>query len=230
MKISVIIPTCNEEEYIGKLVQFILQHGKQSVNEVIVVDGHSQDNTLSIAKQAGAVPLLSPKKSRAAQMNYGTNAATGDVLYFVHADVQLLHSFTEDIITAIQAGFPTGCYRYQFDSPRRILRANAYFTRFNGIMCRGGDQTLFIKKEVFNSLNGFNEKYVVMEDYDMIQRIQRKYPFKIIPKDILVSARKYDTNSWARVQVANIIAFLQYFLNRSPEKIALLYKKMLNYR
>lgn len=118
----------------------------------------------------------------------------------------------------------------QFDSPRRILQANGYFTRFNGIMCRGGDQILFIKKEVFNLLNGFIGDYVVIEDYDKIQRIQRKYPFKIIPKDILVSAQKYDTNSWVRVQVANLIAYLQYFLNRSPEKIALLYKKMLNYR
>ncbi len=230
MKISVIIPTCNEEEHIGELIQFILQYGKQSVNEVIVADGHSQDNTLSVAKQAGALPLLSPKKSRAAQMNYGACAATGDVLYFVHADVQLLPCFTEDIINAIHAGYPTGCYRYQFDSPRRLLQANAYFTRFNGIMCRGGDQTLFITKEIFNLLNGFNEAYVVMEDYDMIQRIQRQFPFKIIPKDILVSARKYDNNSWAKVQVANLVAFLQYFLNRSPEKIALLYKKMLNYR
>lgn len=227
MQISVIIPTFNEESNIGQLVRFILKH---HVGEVIVVDGDSSDSTREIATEAGARVLSCQLRSRAAQMNYGAAAATGDVLYFVHADVKLVDTFVEDIKEAVHSGYDAGCYRYKFDSKRTILKINSYFTRFNRIMCRGGDQTLFIRKSVFESLGRFNERFVIMEDYDLIQRIQRKFKFKIIPKDILVSDRKYHNNSWLRVQLANLTIFVMYLLGVSPNKMARSYKKLLDYR
>lgn len=230
MKISVIIPTLNEQENIGSLVQHLLANGKNNVAEVIVVDGESTDNTIAIASSCGAKVIRTKKVSRAAQMNLGAEEASGDILYFVHADVKLIPTFAEDILQAIQEDYIAGCYRYQFDSPKRILKINAHFTRFNRLFCRGGDQTLFILKDLFKALHGYDEYFVVMEDYDLIRRIQKKYAFKIIPKNILVSARKYDSNSWLRVQLANLIVFIMYILNTSPKKMQNLYKKMLNYR
>jgi len=230
VKISVIIPTFNEEKNIGGLVGFIMLHGREGVGEVIVVDGNSSDNTITVARASGAIVFHAQQRSRAAQMNFGASHARHEILYFVHADVKLIPSFAEDIKEAIRAGHDAGCYRYQFDSPRRILKANAYFTRFNRIMCRGGDQTLFIRKEIFNTLKGFDEDYVIMEDYNFIERIQKKYTFRIIPKSIIVSSRKYDTNSWFQVQFANLTVFIMYFLKRPPAQMASWYKKMLNYR
>ncbi len=230
MKISVIIPTLNEERNIGALVQFMLHHGKNRVGEIIVVDADSRDATMAVAEKSGATAVRSPHQSRAAQMNYGASMAKHDTLYFVHADVKLLPDFATDIEEALLAGYDAGCYRYQFDSSRGILKANAYFTRFNRIMCRGGDQTLFIRRHVFDELKGFDEYFVIMEDYDLIQRIQKKYSFRIIPKNIIVSARKYDSNSWLRVQFANFTVFMMYFLKRPPAKMASWYKKVLNYR
>lgn len=230
MRLSVIIPTFNEEKNIGSLVNFVFLHGQDAVGEVIVVDGYSNDNTLSTAKKAGATTFLSTQRSRATQMNLGAKHAKYDILYFIHADIKLVSSFVNDIVEALKSGYDAGCYRFQFDSPRRILKANSYFTRFNGIMCRGGDQTLFIRKEIFHALNGYDEYFVIMEDYDLLQRIQKKYAFRIIPKNIIVSSRKYDTNSWIKVQVANFTVFLMYFFKRPPVQMASFYKKMLNYR
>ncbi|MCO5273211.1 MAG: TIGR04283 family arsenosugar biosynthesis glycosyltransferase [Cyclobacteriaceae bacterium] len=229
MKISAIIPAFNEGENIGPLVTYIHQHGKDSISEVIVVDGQSDDQTVSVAQHSGAMVFISPVRSRAAQMNLGASHATGDILYFVHADVKPIESFASDIHDAIQSGYPSGCYRYRFDSSSRLLKANAYFTRFRGIMCRGGDQTLFIEKKLFHSLQGFDESFVIMEDYDFIQRIRKRNRFIIIPKYITVSARKYKSNSWLRVQVANLVVFILYFLRLPSKKLATLYKRMLNY-
>lgn len=229
MKISAIIPAFNEGENIGALVTYIHQHGKDSISEVIVVDGQSDDQTVSVAQHSGAMVFISPVRSRAAQMNLGASHATGDILYFVHADVKPIESFASDIHDAIQSGYPSGCYRYRFDSSSRLLKANAYFTRFRGIMCRGGDQTLFIEKKLFHSLQGFDESFVIMEDYDFIQRIRKRNRFIIIPKYITVSARKYKSNSWLRVQVANLVVFILYFLRLPSKKMATLYKRMLNY-
>lgn len=229
MKISVVIPTFNEEENVGQLVNFLLLHGKNLVKEIIVVDAQSEDRTVSVARQSGATVIQTPLRSRAIQMNLGARQSSGEILYFVHADVKLIESFVTDILEAIQSGYFSGCYRYQFDSNNWLLKANAYCTRFKGIMCRGGDQTLFITRELFNTLNGFDESFVIMEDYNIIQRIRKNHGFKIISKYITVSSRKYNSNSWLRVQIANLTIFLMYFLKRPSKKMASLYKRMLNY-
>ena len=229
MKISVIIPTLNEAGLISNLVHFILKYGKEKIIDVIVVDGGSTDNTVAHAKQACARVIISEKQSRPYQMNIGANIAKGEILYFLHADVKPVESFVDDIFQAFADGYDAGCYRFKLDSSRFMLKVNSYCTRFNGIMCRGGDQTLFISKKLFYQLNGFDEFYIIMEDFDLILRIRKNSPFKIMPKSVLVSARKYENKSWLRVQGANFIIFMMFFMKRHPLKMKEAYKKMLEY-
>jgi rSAM/selenodomain-associated transferase 2 len=228
--ISVIVPTVNEAPHIARRVAFLLQHGGGFVREVLVVDGESNDGTAREAELAGGRVIGALRRSRAHQMNVGAAHATGNVLYFVHADVELRPEFAQDIVESLQQGFDAGCYRYEFISPSRMLRINAWFTRFDRLMCRGGDQTLFIKREVFDRLNGFDEHYTIMEDYDFLIRLWKQHTFRIIPKNIKVSARKYETNSWLRVQLANLTVFLLFFLRVHPDRLKRLYSRLLTYR
>lgn len=230
MKLSIIIPTFNEAANIAGLVKDLFSYAGNREIEVLVSDGGSKDETLEIAAQAGATVLISPKPGRAAQMNYASRFAHGDVLYFVHADVGIHPDYFKDIENAVSEGFEAGCYRFRFDSDRAILKINSYCTRFNRLMCRGGDQTLFVTRKLFDQLNGFNEYYTIMEDYDIIIRIWKIARFKIIPKEVVVSARKYENNSWLRVQIANLTAFTMFYLKKEPKSIALKYKSMLDYR
>jgi len=230
MTISVIIPTFNEAENIARLVTSIKDLRRNEIIETLVVDAASSDATCSLAEQAGATVITTIQKSRACQMNIGAQQAKGEILYFVHADVKLLPSFVDDITRTVVDGYVSGCYRYVFDSKRFLLKVNAYFTRFDAIMCRGGDQTLFIQKKVFQSLGGFNELYTIMEDYDFLIRLRKNYTFKIIPKYIVVSARKYEANSWLRVQIANLSVFVMFFFRRSPHEMKQIYKILLTYR
>lgn len=228
MKLSVIIPTFNEAANISRLVGELHRYGAGGPVEIVVVDAHSPDGTAELARRAGATVLLAPKPGRASQMNHGAAHATGDVLYFVHADVRIHPDFVATIGRAVGQGHAAGCYRFRFDSSHPLLRINSYGTRFEGIMSRGGDQTLFVTRALFAQLGGFDERFVVMEDFEIIQRIRRAASFLIVPQDVLVSARKYENNSWLRVQVANLTAFLLYFLKVSPVRIARTYKAMLN--
>jgi rSAM/selenodomain-associated transferase 2 len=230
MTISVIIPTVNEASIIENRVSFIRAHGGVAVVEVIVCDGDSDDDTVMHAEKAGARIICCAERSRASQMNAGAAKAWGDILYFVHADTQLISTFVEDIQESISGGYDAGCYRYVFDSEKLILKVNAWFTRFDLMLCRGGDQTLFVKKEVFRTLKGFDESFVIMEDYDFLKRLRKQASFRIIPKNVTVSARKYEGNSWLRVQFSNLLAFSMFRFKMSPKKIKIAYKKMLNYR
>lgn len=230
MQISVIIPTYNEGENIAHLVKMILRHGGNSLAEVIVVDGHSRDDSVIAAQNAGAKVIISPKRGRAAQMNYGASMAKGELLYFVHADVQIHPDFSRDILHAVTRGYDMGCYRFVFDSKKWLLKLNAWFTRLPFIWCRGGDQTLFIKKEVFKALGGYHNDYLIMEDYDLIKRAHGKFSFGIIPKNVVVSARKYDTNSYLKVQRANYAVMHMWQRGVSQEAMVNKYKEMLQYR
>jgi rSAM/selenodomain-associated transferase 2 len=230
MTVSIIVPTLNEADNIGKLINFFKKYGNQSLIEIIVVDAHSHDDTEGVARKHGAVVLQSTQRSRAAQMNLGAKTAKGDILYFVHADCTPPESFIADILSAVTEGYPIGCYRYKFDSNLFLLKFNGFFTRFQPLWCRGGDETLFITREVFSHLKGFDERYVIMEEYDFIRRARSYFAFKIIPKYALVSARKYHTNGWLRVQLANLTAFRMFNKGAEPVEIAATYRNMLNYR
>jgi rSAM/selenodomain-associated transferase 2 len=228
MTLTVIIPTLNEAAYIGQLIGAVKQYGGACLRELLVVDGGSTDDTVARAQQAGATVVTLPRPGRASQMNYGASLATADVLYFIHADVQIHPNFVADISQAVADGNDAGCYRFRFASQHPLLKLNSYGTRFSGLMSRGGDQTLFITRSLFERLGGFQERYVVMEDFDIIARIRAAARFCIIPKDVIVSARKYETNSWLRVQVANLMAFSLFFMNVSPVRIAKTYRRMLH--
>jgi rSAM/selenodomain-associated transferase 2 len=227
-KISVVIPAFNESASIGLLVKSLLLTADQRLAEIIVVDGGSVDDTLQRAEDAGALAVLSPKKGRAAQMNYGAQLASGTDLYFVHADVKIHPDWISDIYEAFDQGYDLGCYRYVFDGGPWLLKINAFFTRFDRIWCRGGDQTLFISKHHFEQLNGFDENHHIMEDYDIILRARKTLRFKIIPKNITVSSRKYSTNGYFKVLRANSTVMRGYLKGGDTAELAATYKRLLN--
>jgi len=231
MRISLIIPTLNEKSNIEELLSLVYAApGITSDFEVIVVDGGSSDGTIQKAESLGA-KVIKSQIGRATQMNLGALKAKGDLLYFVHADTRPPSSFITDIQEAYNEGHSMGCYRLKFDSTKQILKVNSYFTRFEDSWSRGGDQSLFMTRDAFHGLKGFREEFVIMEEYDLLQRAKAMgFSFKIIPKDIVASARKYEENSYLRVQFANLIAFNMFRFGYEPQRILKTYRKLLNYR
>jgi len=226
-KLSVIIPAYNEEKTILKCIE-LLDTTDNRLKEIIVVDGQSSDQTVSLAKKTAAKVIVSPQKGRAFQMNYGASQSIGNYLYFVHADTQVPASYLDDIQSQKEAKIKVGCYRFKFDTNHTLLKLNAFMTRFPFLICRGGDQTLFIEKKLFDQLDGFDEKHTIMEDYSILQKVKkRKENFRVIPKNVIVSSRKYDENSYWKVQYANYIAYNMFKKGKSQEEIKKKYKQLI---
>ncbi len=231
MQISIIIPVYNEGAVIGKLVSYLLQKKNELISEIIVVDAGSADDTVAMAEQAGALTVLSPQKGRAAQMNYGASMASGDILYFIHADTFPPLSFVNDIIAAVENGHQMGRYRSKFNSRKWYLKINAWFTRFDLFVCMGGDNTLFVSRNVFESNGGFKNDMRIMEEYEFCERVRKQgTAYKILDGTALISARKYDANSWWAVQKANMRIIRMYQKGASQQDMAEQYKKMLRGR
>jgi rSAM/selenodomain-associated transferase 2 len=227
--ISVIIPTYNESDNIQKAVNQLIVNAHQTIEIIISDSPNSIDDIEAISFPESVRVIKSKTPGRAAQMNEAAIMATGNVLYFVHADTLVNPDFETDIESMITNGLDLGCYRYRFDKYfTPLLYINSFFTRFNKIWCRGGDQTLFIKKEVFEKLGKFREDYKIMEDYEILLRAEGKYRFGIIPKEVIVSSRKYKLNGYLKVQLANL-KVMRMFLKgtASQDVMAATYQKLL---
>ncbi len=245
LTISVVVPVVNEAARVAACVA-ALRAGQAAADEracrvdIVVVDGGSDDATVEVATAAGARVVGSPVASRAAQMNLGARETTGDVLYFVHGDVLVPPTYAADIAAALAraplapsgalpgARGAVGGYRARFD--RRIsplLRFNEWMTRFAWPLCRGGDQTLFVPRALFDRLGGYDPAWTIMEEYDFLDRARRDVPYVVLPGDVVVSSRKYETNGWLRVQRANAAAYRAYRRGEPSDAIRARYAAML---
>jgi rSAM/selenodomain-associated transferase 2 len=229
MNISIIIPALNEEENIGKLVSYLKENAGREVIEVITVDGGSTDATVIRAKEAGAEVVVSAHKGRAIQMNTGASLATGDILYFIHADTSPPPGFTADILEAVNQGYKLGRYKTKFISGKWLLRLNEWFTSFDLFVCMGGDQTLFVARKLFTELHGFNQDMHLMEEYEFCKRAREKAKYKIMDGHALVSSRKYKKNSWLTVQLANCKIISMYKNGVSQQSMVKEYKRRLKW-
>jgi hypothetical protein len=97
------------------------------------------------------------------------------------------------------------------------------------MIARGGDQSLFISRKLFDNLDGYSEDHIVMEDYDIIRRGKKLAKFQLLQDDVLVSARKYDENPYWKVNSSNFIIFTLYYLGVSPARLLRLYKKLIRH-
>ena len=179
--ISVIIPTYNEEATIQKIIEQLQKNDEEKlVSQIIISDGGSTDNTIFISKQTNAEVILSPAKGRAAQMNYGASFSSNNILYFLNADSIPPPGFSTDIVSAVEKGFASGCFRLSFDYDHWFLKANCWFTRFDINAVRFGGQSLFVTKEIFEKPGGFCEDLFMMEGQEIIKRIKKYGKFKVM--------------------------------------------------
>ncbi|AWX44021.1 hypothetical protein HME9304_01021 [Flagellimonas maritima] len=225
VKISIIIPVLNEEAYLGKLLKHISKTSSpKKIMEVICVDGGSVDKTVDVINRHGA-KVVHSKKGRARQMNLGAKQAKGEILYFLHADTLTPKDFDRQILNAVEQGHESGCFRMRFDTKNPILRFFAWMSKINHTLCRGGDQSLFIKKHVFNKTKGFNEDYLIYEDTEFIQRLYQQTKFKILSDYVITSARKYREQGWLKVQFHFAMIHLKNYFGASPEDLYRYYHK-----
>ncbi|MBM1104709.1 TIGR04283 family arsenosugar biosynthesis glycosyltransferase [Aurantibacter crassamenti] len=218
-QISVIIPVLNEASTIANLLLYLLRYSSvKNIKEIIVVDGGSTDYTVAEAEKQN-VKVIHSIKGRSIQMNCGAKHASGSILYFLHVDTLPPNNFDISILTAINAGAQAGCFRMKFDSDSKFLNAFACLTKLNYKICRGGDQSLFITKTLFEKTGGFNENYLVYEDNEFTDRLYELVDFKILPRHVITSARRYKEKGEVKLQYHFGMMHLKNYMGAGPDKL-----------
>ncbi|QLG44001.1 glycosyltransferase [Costertonia aggregata] len=219
--ITIIIPAHNERENLLKLVHYIDNPVVASNAEVIIsISCDTTDGSENIKVPPYIKLIKCDGRGRATQMNRAAGMAKGNVLVFLHADVQPPKSFLLDIEKTMDGGFEAGFFSYRFDKESFFLKINASFTAKDGIFTGGGDQCLFIQKTLFEALGKFDENQVVMEDFEFFQRMKKnRIKYKIIKNDLVVSARKYENNSYIRVNLSNLLLVVLFKMGYPARKL-----------
>lgn len=196
MRISIVIPTLNEERALPATLQNIAECARDC--EVIIVDGGSTDHTQEIFASFRDLPMvwMEAPRGRGSQMNTAAAQASGDVLLFLHADTHLPPGAPEMIRNALaDPQVLGGNFRVRF-APRTPL-ANFYAWCYN--LCSRhtrvfyGDSALFVRKEVFDRMGGFRAERV-MEDFEFVLRLRREGRLVYIRQGtVTASARRFPT-------------------------------------
>jgi rSAM/selenodomain-associated transferase 2 len=190
--ISVIIPALNEARALPVTLRHLLAQPGEF--EVILVDGGSDDETVSLARAWDQVKVLSSDPGRAAQMNSGAAAANGDLLLFLHADTMLPDGAVAQLNgLEADATVEWGGFHQQFSGNtwalRMISRLHNWRCSLTGIFY--GDQGMFVRSRLFNKVGGFPSE-LVMEDVIFSETLLQRAKPVFLPARVVTDSRKFE--------------------------------------
>ncbi len=219
--ISVIIPVLNEANGIERVIQALQTQTLQTSLEVIVVDGGSCDETVALASALGVQVILA-EQGRAAQMNAGAKVAAAEILLFLHADSILPPQFVASVQQVLaQPNTIAGAFELRIAAPEPSLRwiERGVNWRSRWLQLPYGDQAIFLKAKTFRQLGGFAQ-LPIMEDFELVRRLQKLGKIAIAPCAVTTSARRWQKLGMVKTTAINQLVILAYFLGVPPAHLA----------
>ncbi|WP_420127951.1 TIGR04283 family arsenosugar biosynthesis glycosyltransferase [Longimicrobium sp.] len=223
-RISIIIPALNEAAGIADTLR-PLQPLRARGHEVVVVDGGSADGTMQIARPLADRVIASPP-GRARQQNAGADAATGDVLLFLHADTQLPPDADGLVIGGLmRSGRGWGRFDVRLSGRRPLLRVvermMSLRSRLTGIAT--GDQAIFVRRGWFRRADGF-PRIPLMEDVALCGTLRRMGPPLCLRQRVLTSSRRWEQRGILRTILLMWRLRAEYALGADPARLARRYR------
>lgn len=219
--LSIVIPTFNAATDLALCLQSLLPGLEAGlIREVIISDGGSTDETVSVASDSGA-KIIESDKGRSAQLRAGAQAARSDWLLFLHADTALSRDWAERVSDHLldhpnKAAVFELKYRSDARAARWLERRAMRRARWLGLPY--GDQGLVISKRLYEDIGGYAD-VPLMEDVKIVQAIG-KSRLRFLSAEARTSAAKYERDGYRRRAWHNASLLARFLLGASPESLA----------
>jgi rSAM/selenodomain-associated transferase 2 len=195
----------------------------------IIVPVHRDDEALGrLLAQLAPDPRLEvvvskpPPVGRGAQMNAGAARATGGWLLFLHADSRMPAGWIEAFTRLAADPRLVGAW-FRFGLETRAWQGRV-IERLVALRVRlwqlpYGDQGLFVRRDVFETLGGFRE-WPLMEDLEFVRRLGRAGRVAELPLSLATSARRWERDGWFRRSARNLLLVVRYWFGMAPARLA----------
>lgn len=223
--ISIIIPTLNEAKNLPLCLEALAKQNRFDV-EVIVVDGGSQDKTMTLARDAGC-RVVTSEPGRGQQLYHGANLAKGDTLLFLHADTILPEGALKAMADLLESDpkIGGGNFRVFYDGGDAFSTWLTGFCKFiRKLGFYYGDSAIYVRKSVYDAIKGI-KPIPLMEDFNLVWKMERfgKTGYIKTP-EIVTSARRFEGRAKSEIVWGWIKIHVLYFLNIDPARLAQMYR------
>ena len=223
MRYSIIMPVLNEEAVLERYLLPLTQQCTPHEYELLIVDGGSTDETVTIAERYGTV--IYSARGRATQMNCGAKAARGDILLFLHADTLLPDNAFDAIEQALASPrVVAGAFKLCFNCDKLLYKLVAYATNLRSRITNvfTGDQAYFIRVESFRAIGGYPDQ-PLMEDLEIIARLRTIGRVVLVPHYVTTSARRHEQTGLLRSVLFMWYLRTLYRFGTSPLRLQKMY-------
>ena len=219
MKVSIIIPVLNEAEHIAETLHALSSY-RNAGHEVIVADGGSVDDTVTLSKDLADHVVVSVQ-GRAAQMNNGIDVASGDALLFLHADTRLPENALDQVAQSLQDGHYWGRFSVRLSGNHWVFRIIERMMNLRSCVTgvATGDQCIFISRECIDIVGAYAEM-PLMEDIELSKRLRTLGWPACIKSYAITSSRRWEQHGILRTVLLMWRLRLLYFLGVSVDKLA----------
>ena len=216
--VGVVIPTLNEGANLPDLLADLRRVALPL--EIVVADGGSRDDTVMIARSAGA-DVVSASRGRAAQMNAGAAVCSTEWLCFLHGDVRLPDGARHQLEqTVMDPRSDAAVWRLAIEADGlwfRVLEWGALVRdRVGGLPY--GDQGILVRRRLFERLGGYPH-LPLMEDVAFIRALRRHARITRLPAPVVVSARRWTAGGPLRALLRNTLLLGAYTVGVSPHRL-----------
>ncbi len=220
-EISIIIPTLNEEFSLRETLDSLKVFDENI--EIIVVDGGSDDATVSIAQNYN-VKILRVPRGRGIQLQTGANAASGEILWFLHADTipapdcirQMKHILQNENVVG-------GNFTIRFDGERLAAKfLTRLYPNLRKLGLIYGDSAIFARRGVYEKIDGF-QPFPIFEDLDFVERLRKEGAVVTLSAVVKTSSRRFENKSFILTFVRWMILQILYWLGIRPETLLKIY-------
>jgi rSAM/selenodomain-associated transferase 2 len=222
MLTSIIVPALNEEAHIPATISALQQ--LKGEKEILVVDGGSSDDTVRVA-QSAEVRVIQSACGRGHQMHAGALEASGDVLWFVHADTLPPPSALGEIARVLEDPHTVGGnFGLLFDGSSRAARQlTATYPLLRALRLCYGDSGIFVRRDTYQNIGGFRP-LALFEDLDLLHRLRRAGHFAHLECRIITSSRRFETRNFAAMWMQWTALQVLYWAGVSPNRLARWYR------